>query len=244
MSTDPHRVLRERLGAYVLGQLDPDSEARISHHVAGCDACQAEVTALAPVVPLLAAVHPDELNEALQPPDTLPGVIRRRIAAEQRRAQWVWLLRTLAAAAVVVLAFSLGYAVRSPAAAPLPAPQPTPSASPTPTPKAPKAPPAPARPSGEPLTVQINDPAVTAKVRVIGHRWGAELRLEGAGFQNGAVYLVRVYVQNGSWITAGSFVGAGSGKVRCALTTGVRRSAAVSFTVLGPGEVTVLSGEM
>ncbi|MBW0105259.1 anti-sigma factor [Pseudonocardia sp. KRD291] len=56
-----HRELRERLGAYVLDQLDDDERAEVDAHLRECPECRAEADDLLPLVRPLAAVDPDAL---------------------------------------------------------------------------------------------------------------------------------------------------------------------------------------
>src|SRR5438477_10071904 len=114
MTAEECRIWRERIGALVLGQLDPGEKAATEAHLDGCPDCRAEAEALAPVAALLERADPDRLAHAPAPPAGLGDRIARRIAAERRaarrrRVRWgVGLGATAAAAtAVTVLAISL-----------------------------------------------------------------------------------------------------------------------------------------
>jgi hypothetical protein len=83
MTADDHRVWRERLGAYALGQL-PDSErAATEAHLEGCPDCRAEAEALSPMATMLRRADPERLSPAPTPPRDLGDRIARRIAAER-----------------------------------------------------------------------------------------------------------------------------------------------------------------
>ncbi|HET9738159.1 MAG TPA: zf-HC2 domain-containing protein, partial [Solirubrobacteraceae bacterium] len=49
--------MREKLGAYTLGALDPDEAAAVRRHLAECQACAAEHDELAPLPGLLATAE-------------------------------------------------------------------------------------------------------------------------------------------------------------------------------------------
>lgn len=84
MTADHCRVWRERIGALVLGQLDPDQRASTEAHLEGCPECRAEAEALAPLAALLSRADPGRLAPSPAPPPHLGDRIARRIAAERR----------------------------------------------------------------------------------------------------------------------------------------------------------------
>lgn len=87
MTVEGCREWRERLGAYVLGQLSTDERAATAAHIDGCPACRAEADALAPVAQLLPLADPDHLGTAPAPPADLGDRISSRIAGEKRGAR-------------------------------------------------------------------------------------------------------------------------------------------------------------
>ena len=87
MTTDDHRIWRERLGALVLGQLGPEERAAIEAHLEGCPECRAEADALMPMATLLTRADPDRLAPTPAPPPELVNRITRRISAERGRAR-------------------------------------------------------------------------------------------------------------------------------------------------------------
>ena len=102
-----HRELREALGAYVLGGLDPSERHAVEDHLQVCAECREEVADLAALPPLLGRLRPDEAAADLTgtPVDVLDRVLAA-VAAERRRqnvAMWAW--RAATAAAVLALVF-------------------------------------------------------------------------------------------------------------------------------------------
>lgn len=103
-----HRELREALGAYVLGGLDPSQRHDVEAHLQTCPECREEVADLAALPPLLGRLRPDEAIGELTsaPVDVLDGVMVA-IADERRRlntSMWAW--RAATAAAVLALVFA------------------------------------------------------------------------------------------------------------------------------------------
>jgi hypothetical protein len=70
--------LREAVGAYLLGALDPAESDRVATHLAGCASCRAEYGELAELLPLLASVTEAEaVNGPVMPQ---PAVLGRVLA--------------------------------------------------------------------------------------------------------------------------------------------------------------------
>lgn len=87
MTVETCREWRERLGAYVLGQLPEEERAATSAHIEGCAACRAEAESLAPLAELLPKADPAQLGTAPAPPAELADRIASRIASEGRFRQ-------------------------------------------------------------------------------------------------------------------------------------------------------------
>jgi anti-sigma factor RsiW len=106
--TPEHLQLREALGAYVLGALDPAERRRVEHHLSECEQCAAELTRLSPLPGLLSRVTAQEAHGELLVPgdDLLDGVIAR-LADDQRtlRSQVRrWRVATVAACLATLIA--------------------------------------------------------------------------------------------------------------------------------------------
>jgi anti-sigma-K factor RskA len=105
VSTDQqHQQLREALGAYVVGALDPAERREVERHLEGCRECTDELARLSPLPGLLGRVSEQEARaDLLVPPaDLLDGVIRRLTSQERRLRAQVRRWRVAAAAACVV----------------------------------------------------------------------------------------------------------------------------------------------
>ena len=73
-----HLAPHPDLAGYVLGALDPGETAAFEQHLAGCDACRAEVEQLRGL--------PDLLDQAAPPVEVPPGLRERTFAAVERAA--------------------------------------------------------------------------------------------------------------------------------------------------------------
>ncbi len=102
-----HRTVREELGAYALGALEPRERGAVDAHLRECPACREEVARLAALPGLLARL-PDggpEGEGPAAPADlgerSLATIAGRRRARRSRRRRWGAALGGAAAAAVV-----------------------------------------------------------------------------------------------------------------------------------------------
>ncbi|WP_239396579.1 zf-HC2 domain-containing protein [Frankia sp. CiP3] len=128
MTTDVE--YRRALGAYLLGALEPEEEARLEEHVRSCESCHAELLDLGDTVADLAAGTMTEEDAVVGPPtpDTIPA--GPPLAGLPPNALPRRLLFAVAAAAAtgVATAGAVGFAMgNSNSAAPVPVAAPTPS---------------------------------------------------------------------------------------------------------------------
>jgi hypothetical protein len=86
MTADGHRHWRERIGAYLLGGLEPEEAAAVKAHLEGCAECRREAEGLAPLRTLLSRADPDQIDDSPRPPARLGRQVMSRIRQE-RRAQ-------------------------------------------------------------------------------------------------------------------------------------------------------------
>jgi predicted anti-sigma-YlaC factor YlaD len=112
------REIRQALGVYVLGAIDPAERAQVDEHLATCPDCREELASLAGLPAMLRKVPLVEA-ERLAAPDAEPGMTEvpseemleslvARTANVRRMNRW---RRVAAAAAVVILALGGGVAV-------------------------------------------------------------------------------------------------------------------------------------
>jgi len=104
-----HRVLREQLGAYALGALEPRERAEVDAHLRECPACREELARLAALPGLLSRLSPEEAAEPVPAPAdvgeralaALSVQARARRARRSRRRRWGAGLGVAAAAVAV-----------------------------------------------------------------------------------------------------------------------------------------------
>ncbi|RYJ05637.1 MAG: zf-HC2 domain-containing protein [Actinomycetales bacterium] len=200
--------MRESLGAFVLGHLDPTETARVRAHLDGCAACRAEHEALAPLALALRDVDPDFLGESSEPGDLLGARIEATIGTERtRRRRRAAVQRTLVGAAaslVLVATFFAGGKIAgsdAPAAAPV-----------------------------ETVAVSSTSSGVSADAGLVDHTWGLEIKLDATGLEDGESYTTTVQ-SAGREYPAGQFVGVDDVEIHCNMSTSVLRDEATGFTV-------------
>lgn len=84
------------LGVYVLGAADAAERLRLEAHLPGCRECQAELTRLAPLPGLLAAI-PQSIREATPSPGHQARLPRRALAPGGARRRWAVVAAAFAA---------------------------------------------------------------------------------------------------------------------------------------------------
>jgi len=106
--SDDHRAVREELGAYALGALEPRERGAVDAHLRECPPCREELARLAALPGLLARLPDGGASgaEVLPPPAdlgerALAVIASRRRARRTRRRRWGAALGGAAAAAVV-----------------------------------------------------------------------------------------------------------------------------------------------
>lgn len=223
-----HQTLREQLGSYALGHLDPASAQAVRAHLDGCAECRAEAADLASLRGMLSAVDPSHFGDPPTPPPDLGSRIRAAIADErgQRDARRVEdelerarngrlrrRLRVAAVAAALVAGASGGALVERLVRAD------------------------PVRPPSVAMEPVALKPVAHSGVRIdsanlVAHSWGVELRMQGAGFAAGEVYLAAFRARDGRLVPAGEFIGTGAAEVTCNLQSGVLREQTVGVVIM------------
>jgi anti-sigma-K factor RskA len=201
-----HSELREQLGAYVLGQLAPQARAGVQQHLSGCAECRAEVAELEPVVAAL-----DRLDPTGGPPAEPPAALGDQVlvevgvrrAAAARRSRLRRAAASVLVAASIAAAFGLGSWY--------------------------------AGPRNDPpviaVALSLDQPGLTADAGLVRHTWGTELKLEATGLGEGQSYAVTFLRDDGSRVSAGSFLGTGARPVRCSVNAALPVEAATRVEV-------------
>jgi len=104
-----HRQIREQLGTYVLGALDPDERLEVEQHLDGCTACRDELAGLSSLPSLLDRLTVEEAVAGPQGPpaglldDVVVRIDRHRHADRRLLRAWQGAAAGLAAAVALVL---------------------------------------------------------------------------------------------------------------------------------------------
>lgn len=218
MIADSHRALRESLGAYVLGQLDPVDEDAVRVHLAGCADCQANLSELQPVANALANARRRPVTGG-----PTPRALQRRVtdaigaeAGRRRRTRMITSMTTLAAAAALIVVAVLGLSAYFDLNPEVPV---------------------------ETVAVQVDSSLieVTASAGLIDHTWGVEVKLTTAGLIAGTEYEAFVLGGDGGEVPAGTFVAIGDSEMLCNLQASLLRRDATGFVIRDLQGQTVIS---
>lgn len=211
MTVEGCREWRERLGAYVLGQLSEDERAATAAHVDGCDACRAEAEVLAPIAKLLPMADPKHVAAAPAPPADLGERISSRIAAEQsgaRRRQrqrrgWAFGFSAAAAAAAVAVAIAVVGGGSSTDSGPV----------------------------AQQIAFESMPRGVSISATLRPRPFGTEIRMDVDGIRSGTLCRVFLHRQDGSMTPAGSFRYRYGGNSEAVMTSGLDLSSADAIEV-------------
>jgi hypothetical protein len=117
MSNPACHNMRQSLGVYVVGALDPAERMLVDLHLAGCRECREELAGLAGLPALLGRVpardaervilESAELRDLEEPPAELLARLLKEVAARRSTGRWRGIL---AAAAAVIFAIASGVA--------------------------------------------------------------------------------------------------------------------------------------
>ena len=221
MTEDAHRVLRESLGAFVLGHLDQTETARVRAHLDGCAECRAEYEALAPLAEALRNVDPDSFEESLEPGALLGARIEADINTERtHRRRRTAIQRALVgtAASLILVATFLACSTIAGDDAPSPVPL-------------------------EAIAVTSQIDGVAADADLVDHTWGLEIKLNVTGLKDGESYTTTVRAA-GREYPAGEFIGVTGIEIHCNMNSSVLRDDATSFTVWDSNGQPVLRAQL
>jgi predicted anti-sigma-YlaC factor YlaD len=188
------REIRQALGVYVLGAIDPAERAQVDEHLATCPDCREELASLAglpamlrkvPVVEAERLAAPDAERDAAEAPSE---AILKSLVAHTANVRRIHRWRNLAvAAAVVVLALGGGVAVGHA----LQSSPPSSSAAAT-------------KDWKTVTTTDAAGTALTVKYRQV--QWGTTMLVHVAGLQPGSVCQFMVTDSTGQALPAGGWV--------------------------------------
>jgi len=111
------REIRQLLGVYVVGAIDPSERAVVEEHLAQCASCRDELAGLAGLPAMLSRVPaadveqlslvPSGLPEMAEPPAELLNSLLRKVSAKRRTRMWRGAVAVAASAAIAAGAASL-----------------------------------------------------------------------------------------------------------------------------------------
>jgi anti-sigma factor RsiW len=224
--TDDHQCaqIRQELGVYLLGTIEPARREVVARHLAACQECRAELAGLAGLPALLRRVPADELRRLLEGDvvTAVPGpplsALLGRMARVRRRRRY---LAVAAALIIGVAAVSGWQALRPPG------------------------PPAAAAAPRWAATDEAVNPATGAgaTVRYAAEPWGAELEVRVSGVAAGTRCQFWVTGPRGQTVDAGGWiVVAGQQAAWHPASVPFRVSMLRSFQVVADGKVLVTVG--
>ncbi|HEY7049986.1 MAG TPA: zf-HC2 domain-containing protein [Jatrophihabitantaceae bacterium] len=189
--------MRDYLAAYVLDALEPDESARLEHHLATCDVCQAELAKVDWIPRLLPLVDLDDLERleraapGAEPAAPPPALLDRLIADAAREMRGPRGRRTAALVGAAALLLGAGGLA---AVSDLPSSTGADHAAPTATAEA-----------TDPLT------RISAQVTLSERSWGTQLGLTITGAYPGGTCQLVAHSDNGRIDTAATWVASSAG---------------------------------
>ena len=223
------RNIRQLLGVYVVGAIDPAERTLVDDHLGTCPDCREELAGLAGLPALLGRVpagdaerlilHSAEVKDLEEPPAEMLDSLIRRVA--ERRAVRRW--RSLAAAAAAVVIALAGGAAGARIVGPSAHPIAVPGANPAP----------------EVVTATNPRTHVSAIVSYTAKSWGTRMDVWVAGIKDGTSCEVWAVNASGQRWQAGSWTVPGGPEPGYPASVSLPASQLRSFEITSGGHVLV-----
>jgi hypothetical protein len=220
------REIRQLLGVYVVGAIDPAERAYVDAHLAECGACREELGGLAGLPALLGRVPLAEVElmsengsggravpDMLEPPAELLNSLLRRVSARRRNRKWRSVLALAAAVAIAAGGTAAVYDAHQRAGH--------------------------AQTSTAQDVVRASNAQLTSEVRYSATPWdGTAMQVSVTGLPPETVCQFRVRNAAGRWITAGTWTtGPGYGEHWYSVSSSVNASDVRGFQIASGGKV-------
>jgi anti-sigma-K factor RskA len=213
--TPEHQRLREALGGYVLGALDPAERRHLEQHLKECRDCTDEVARFSPLPGLLGRVSEREVRAGLLVPsdDLLDGVISRLAKEERSLRSQVrrWRMATVAASFATLVAAVIAVAPWEPV---------------------------PDRVIAPVSPVAADATAVTGQAAAIAWEWGTTVELQVEALPQRDGYVLWAIADDGRRERAGTWGVTASGRAQ------VRGASSIARSELRRVEVTDRQGHL
>jgi predicted anti-sigma-YlaC factor YlaD len=211
------RAIRQLLGVYVVGAIDPAERGILDAHLSVCSECRAELGGLAGLPALLGRVpladaermaEGDHGASDLEPPPELLNGLLRRVAARRRNRRWRSALGLAAAVAIAAGGTATVFSAHQ-------------------------------HPQTEAQdVVRASNAHVTAMVKYTGTPWGGSaMRVAILGIPTGTVCKFWVESGNNHWSVAGTWtVGPGYGEHWYSVSSSVPADSVDGFQITSQGK--------
>jgi hypothetical protein len=182
------REMRQLLGVYVVGAIDPAERALVDEHLAQCQSCRDELAGMAGLPAMLSRVPATDVERlsllslpgAVQPPDEMLNSLLRKVSVKRKSRMW----RNVAAVAAAAVIAAAGATTVSQLSSPVAQQEWARAASPT--------------------------SHVTAVVNYSSVGWGTAMRVQVNGIKPGTVCQFWVVGKDGTSEYAGAWTVAGN----------------------------------